>query len=197
MELSKEQEIIKILFKDFLTPYNSRSISKLVGISHAGAFKILKKLEKREIVKSKRIGNTLVYSLNFDNPITNKEIEMVLLLESQNFKRWIEEFKELKDKLTFFILFGSITRNEKEANDIDILVMADKNKLNKIKKIIAKIQGYTNKKIHLLIQTHENFKKDVNEKNKVMLEIIKTGIILYGNENYRKILNELNKSIIK
>ena len=58
-KLTKEQDIIKLLFKDFLADYNSRSISKLIGTSHPGAFKILKRLEKRDIVKFKRIGKNI------------------------------------------------------------------------------------------------------------------------------------------
>ncbi len=193
MKLSKKQEIIKFLFKDFLTKYNSRSISKKINISHVGAFKILKKLEKEEIVKPEKIGRALIYSLNLDNQIANKEIEMIFLLESQNFKRWIEEFKDLKDKARFLVLFGSITRNAEQANDVDILIVTDGSKLGDIKRIIQKIQRYTGKKIHPLIQTAENFKKDVNERNKVMIEIIKTGIVISGQEEYIKLLKSLRQ----
>jgi predicted nucleotidyltransferase len=192
-KLTKEQEIIKLLFKDFSADFNSRSVSKVIKISHAGAFKILKKLEKRKIVIPKRIGQAVIYSLNLGNQIANKEIEMIFLLESQNFKRWIEEFKDLESKVKFLILFGSITRNTEQANDVDILIVAEKSKLDEIKKIIKKIQKYTSKKIHPLIQTIDNFKKDVNERNKVMIEIIKTGIVLYKQEEYIGILKSLRQ----
>lgn len=191
--LTNEQEIIKLLFKDSLTDYNSHNISKLIKISHVGAFKILKKLEKREIVKSKKVGKAVVYSLNRENLITNKEIEMALLLESQNFKRWVEEFKDLEDKVKFLVLFGSIIKDVKKAKDIDILILVEKDKLNSVKKAIENIQKYTSKKIHPLIQTIDNFKRDVNEKNKVMSEIIKTGIVIYGQEEYIKTLNYMPK----
>lgn len=192
-KLTKEQEIIKLLFKDFSASYNSRNISKIIGISHAGAFKIFKKLEKREIVKSKRIGKALIYSLNMKNPITCKEIEMALVIEAQNFRRWIEEFRELEDKIKFLILFGSIIRNEKAARDIDLLIVAYKEKFKDIEKIIEETQKYTNRKIHPLIQTLENFTKDVGKKNKVMLEILKTGIVLFGQEEFRKTLELILK----
>lgn len=192
-KLTKEQEILKLLFKDFSADFNSRSISKIIKISHAGAFKILKKLEKREMVIPKRIGKAVIYSLNLGNQIATKETEMIFLLESQNFKRWIEEFKDLESKVKFLVLFGSVIRNAEQANDVDILIVADKSKLNEIKKIIKKIHKYTSKKIHPLIQTINNFKKDVNEKNKVMMEIIKTGIVLYGQEEYIKLLKSLRQ----
>ena len=189
-KLSKEQEIIKILFKDFLDNYNSRSISKIAGISHAGAFKILKKLEKREIVLAKRIGKAIIYSLNMQNALAIREIEMALTIEAQSYKKWIEEFKKLGGEAKFIILFGSILRNEKEAKDIDILIVAEKNKFNIIKKGINEKNLILTKKIHPLLQTKEDFKEDFKQKNKVLLEITKTGIVLFGQEELTKLLKE-------
>lgn len=187
--LSKEQEIITILFKDIYTPYNSRSISKVAGITHAGAFKILKRLEKRGIVKAQTIGKAIIYTLNFDNPITNKEIELSLLLQAHNYKRWLYEFKELEDKVKFAILFGSILIDEKKARDIDLLVVAERDNLDKVREIIKDKNTLTNKKIHLISQLPQDFNKDLQNKNKVMVEIIKRGVVLFGSENIRKSLS--------
>ena len=57
-----------------------------------------KKIEKKQIIIPKRIGNAIIYSLNMENPITCKKIEMALVIEAQNFRSWIEEFKELIKK---------------------------------------------------------------------------------------------------
>lgn len=190
MKTSKEQEIIKTLFKDFLTAYNSRNISQAVKMSHAGAFKILKKLEKEDNVKAKRIGKAIIYSLNFDNPITQRKIEMALTIEAQSHKRWIEEFKGLEDAAQFIVLFGSILTNEKTARDIDLLVVAQSNNSDKINKIIEKRNKILNKKIHLILQSPEDFKKDIDSKNKVIIEVIKKGIFLFGQERVRRMLGD-------
>lgn len=185
-KLTKTQEIIKLLFKDFSAHYNSRSISKVIHISHAGAFKILKKLEERGIVNGQRIGNAVIYSLNKENPVVLKEIELILTIEAQNYLRWSEEFKEIKDKSKFIVLFGSIVREEKSAKDIDLLIVADKIEFSKIKKLIEERQKFLNKRVHPIIQTPEDFEKDLKNKNRITIEIIKTGIILYGQEEFRK-----------
>ena len=187
-KLTKEQEIIKLLFKDLLIPYNSRSISKIIGISHAGAFKILKKLEKRNIVKPLRIGKAVIYSLNKENPVTWREIELALTLEAQNYKKWIEEFKSIRDKVKFVILFGSIVQDEKSARDIDLLAVADKSKFNELRKLIGERERFSTKKVHLLLQTPPDFKYDLGTKNKTMIEIIKRGIILFGQEEVGKMI---------
>src|SRR3989338_4493597 len=97
MKISNEYKAILVLFKDFLSDYNSRNLSKVVGISHAGMFKLLKKLEKREIIKPKRIGKAVIYSLNIDSPVAKREIEMALTLEAQNYAKWLDEFMVLRD----------------------------------------------------------------------------------------------------
>ncbi len=186
MKLSKGQEILKLMFKDFLTQYNSRSISKVVGISHSGAFKILKKLEKNEIVNSKSIGKARVYSINFDSRIACKEIEIALAIEAKNYNRWLEEFKDLEDKADFVILFGSILINSSSARDIDLLVVAEKNKLSEIRNIIKERDKLSNKKIHLILQNPDEFKGDIKNRNKVMIEIIKKGVALFGQDKLRE-----------
>ncbi|MBS3088408.1 nucleotidyltransferase domain-containing protein [Candidatus Pacearchaeota archaeon] len=188
MKPSKEQEIIRRIFKDFQTSYNSRSISKLVGLSHVGAFKILKKIEKKGIASSKKIGNAVIYSLNLANPLARKEIELSLLIDAQNHKRWLEEFKDLENISDFVVLFGSVIRSESSAKDIDVLVVAERSNFSKIKEIIKKRNEVSNKKIHLILQEPEEFKKDLDSRNKAILEIIKTGIVLFGQDNFvRKI----------
>ena len=187
-ELTKEQEIIKVLFKDILAIYNSRSMSKVVGITHAGAFKILKRLERRGIVQARPIGKAITYSLNFNNPVTQKEIEMALVLEAQQYKRWVSEFKKLENKVDFAILFGSILIDEKKARDVDLLVVTGKENIDAIRKTIKERNEVAYKKIHLLLQLPEDFKSDVASKNKVVMEIIKTGVVLFGQENIRRYL---------
>ena len=189
-QLSKEQKILKILFKEPYENYNSRSISKKVGISHVGAFKILKKLEERKIVLSKKIGRANIYSLNLNNLMTLREVDMLLTLESQNYNRWLEDLKELGKNADFLILFGSIIRNEKEARDVDILIISKKNNLQQLKKLIEEKNSIASKKIHALFQIKEDFFKDLKNKNKVILEILNTGIVLFGQENLTKYMKE-------
>jgi len=194
-KISKEQEIIKILFKDFLNDYNSRSISKPVGISHVGAFKILKKLEKREIVISRQIGRAIIYKINMQNPVALREVEMILTIEAQNNKKWVEEFSKIKKNARFVVLFGSILRNEREAKDIDILIAGEGDRFNYIKKEINDKNLILNKKIHPVYQTIADFKIDVNRKNKVIIDAIKTGIVLFGQEEITKILRDINEPL--
>ncbi len=190
VKLTKEQEIIKLMFKDFLTEYNSRSISPKIGLTHSGAFRALKKLKEKEIVKSRQIGKAIIYSLNLENPLTLREIEIALTIESLKYRMWIEEFKKLEGKAKSVVLFGSILKNEKEARDIDLHVVADKKEYYEIKKIIEERNKILPKPIHLIFQTPNDFKSDIKRKHKVTIEIIKTGIVLFGHDIFRKMVTE-------
>jgi predicted nucleotidyltransferase len=186
MILNKKQEIIKILFKDLQNKYNSRSMSKIVNMSHVGVFKIFKKLEKQNIVNSERMGNAVFYSLNLKNPVACKEVESILTTEAQDYARWLEEFRGLEEKADVVMLFGSILKDDKSTRDIDLLVVAQKNKFSDIKKVIGERNEVSYKKIHLILQNPDEFKKDVYEKNKVIIEVIKTGVVLFGQDNARR-----------
>lgn len=190
LRLTKEQEIVKLMFKDFLSEYNSRNISPKVGLTHSGAFRVLKKLREKEIVTSRHIGKAVVYSLNLENPLTLKEIETALTIEALKHRMWIEEFKKMEGKAKSVVLFGSILRNEKEAKDIDIHVVADKKEYGEIKKIIEERNKILPKPIHLIFQTPNDFKSDIKRKYKVTIEIIKTGIVLFGQDEFRKMVTE-------
>ncbi|MDP2926382.1 MAG: winged helix-turn-helix domain-containing protein [Nanoarchaeota archaeon] len=188
MKLSNEQAVLNLLLKDRTVNHNSLTLSKIIGISHAGTFKILKRLEKNDIVNTRRIGNTVVYSLNIDNPVTVKLLETILTIEAQISKRWIEEFKPVKDKSLFVILFGSILNNEKSARDIDILIVSDKKRFNDIKSIIEDKNNISNKKIHLILQTLKEFNQDYLKNNKVILDILKRGIVLFGQNKFVEVI---------
>ncbi len=185
---TKEQGILKLLFKDFSRPYNSRSISKIVGITPAGAFKILKGLEKRRIVKPQRIGKAIIYSLNLNNPLARREVEMVLTIEAEKIRHWAAEFRILEDKALFAVLFGSVLKNEREAKDIDLLLVAGKAKKREIDQILEIKKKVLPKPLHLLFQTPDDFINDIRTKNKASLEILRTGVVLFGQEKIDRLM---------
>jgi predicted nucleotidyltransferase len=187
-KLSSERKIIILLFKDRSNMHNSRSVSKIIGISHPGSFKIMKKLERRGIVTSRRVGKAVIYSLNMENNLALREIELALTIEAQGHGKWLEELDELKNKVKIGILFGSVIRNEKNAKDIDLYVAAEKSDFPAIQRIIKKKNEILAKKVHLLLQTVDDLKKDLEKGNKAIDEIIKTGIVLFGQENITRVI---------
>ena len=189
----KEKEIVLKIFKDFTNSYNASSISKLVKMTRVGSYKALKNLEQHGILESKRLGKAIFYKIKLNDNYAKKSVELVLMEEANQKKRWLEEFKELFDLCESVILFGSILKSEEKANDIDLLLIMDQENNTKINKFIDTKNQILLKKIHPIKQTSDDFINNVKKKDKVILDAIETGIVLSGVENYVELINNAQK----
>lgn len=184
----KEKEIIRWLAKDFTTCYNARSLSKQVEMSHRGTLKALKNLEKLGILKSKTIGKAIIYKVLYCE-YTKKLLPLILFEEAQiKTQRWVEEFKELKEA-NALILFGSVLRG-KGHNDIDLLIITKTKNIKILEQKVEEKNKILTKPIHPIWQTTEDINKNIKKNDKVVLEIIKTGIVLKGQELITEVLTD-------
>lgn len=191
-------ECLKIILKGFSIEHTITSLSKDIGNTRMGIWKTLKKLQldKLVILISAGKGRTSTYlvRLNWENPLVEKMLVILLTEEALKYPRWLDNFKELEDKADFIILYGSILHSSKEANDIDILgVVSDKRKFSEIHKIIDKIQITQIKKIHSMNLTEEELRKElISQKNLAFIDALKKGVILFGQEKFIKFVRKLN-----
>jgi len=198
MVLKKSYEILKILLKDISKKHTVTSLSKERKISRVGSWKLLKELEKESLVTLFPIGpektSVKEVKLNWDNPLLEKILALLLTEDALKRKKWIYNFKELKDYVGFLILFGSILHSPKEANDIDILnVISNGKNFTKIDTMITNIQSTQNKKIHALNLTKKGLIDELKENNNAYIDALKKGIILFGQENFIKFMKNLSK----
>jgi hypothetical protein len=198
MAIKKSYEILKILLKDISKKHTVTSLSKEREISRVGSWKILKELEKENLIILTPIGpektSVQEVSLNWDNPILEKTLSLLLTEDSIKQSKWRYNFKELENNVDFLILFGSILHSPKEAKDIDILSLVSNEKnFVKINKIITDIQIAQDKKIHALNLTEKELKQELKNKNKAYTEALKKGIVLFGQENFIKFIREISK----
>jgi predicted nucleotidyltransferase len=180
---TRETVLLKIL-KDYSILHTVTSIAKETNLSRVGAWKILKKLEKERLIDLKPIGtgktSAYVLKINWNNPLTEKNLELMLAKEAQNRQRWVEEFKETYSCSYVVILFGSILKKEKDANDIDLFIVLDRAKNEKLNEIITKKNAVLIKKIHSIKQTRDDLINNLRKKDPVMMSIMKEGIVLHG-----------------
>ncbi len=189
METTKPNtKILKILLKDFTIKSTITFLAKEISMSRVGTWKILKKLEveKLVILSPIGIGKTSAYSisLNWENPIVEKTLTLALTEDAIKNQRWLNDFAGLEDKVDFLLIYGSIIHSPKDANDIDILGVTNKNKFLAIEESIKKIQKTQIKKIHSLNFTPAEFKCELKKPNKIFIDAIKKGIILFGQEKF-------------
>ncbi|MBN2142745.1 hypothetical protein JW711_05450 [Candidatus Woesearchaeota archaeon] len=176
-----ERELVLKLVKDFTKEYNSSNIAKEVGKTRVGTFKALKALEQKQLVTSKVLGKARFYKFNLASPFARKSVELLLMDEANKHQRWIEEFKEIFETVNVAILFGSII-NRRNANDIDLMLVYPIDSNDRVNSYVAAKNEMMTKKIHLLKQTKEDLMKNLKNKDAVIIDVIRNGIVLHGCE---------------
>jgi len=188
----KEIEILLVLLKDISTDYNSNNITKKIDITPAGAFKAMKRLEKRKLIIGKKMGKAIFYKINLKDYYTFRIMETLLINESRKkASRWLYEFKDLYSHTEIVIIFGSIIRNQKKAKDIDLLTIFKKENNKIINKITAERRLISTKPIHIIKQTPEDINTNLKKEDKVILNAIKNGYVLNGYEKLLKIIKNV------
>ena len=180
-----EKKIVLKLFKDFTMDYNSSSIAKVLDKTRVGTFKALNSLEKDSIVKGRNLGKARFYKISLEDEYARKNVETLLMEEAKSYTRWKDELNELFRLTHIVILFGSIIRNEEKANDIDLLLVFDKKNNNKVNQFIKEKNQLLIKKLHPIKQTRDDLRKNILKRDKVILDAIRSGIVLHG---YGKIM---------
>ena len=190
----KEKEALLILFKDFTAYHNANSISKVLRISRVGALKLFRRLEAHGLLKSQKIGKSIIYKLRLDDDYVKKLIAFLLADEANNFKRWKEEFNRLFRKGAIVMLFGSVLRNYEKANDIDLLVAAAKSDREEINEVLKNKAELLPKRLHTIRLAVSELEQNIKRKEAAILDIVKTGIVLYGQDEYVEILKNVTNS---
>ena len=179
-----ESRVIDLLIRNFREKNSINEIGRRLSLSARGAYKILKKLEHIKAIMPEKIGNAIYYKINFNEEIGVKISEFALLQNGLNDYLQIqaEDLNPLKGISLSCILFGSVLTKGKEAKDIDVLIVLEKKDANKASSAIAKIKSVKPKRIHEILQTKEDLAKNIKKNDEVILEIIRTGKVLWGSE---------------
>jgi hypothetical protein len=190
---NNEMRVILEIAKSLKKSYNANSLSKVLGITSMGALKILKKLEKEEILSSKKFGKASFYEINFNNKYALDYVKFLLKNEAEfsnpYIKRWIRELRKI-DEAYIIIIFGSVLKIKEKANDVDTLFVIEKKKFDSLKSEIEKLNRINDKKIHPVYQTLEDLKSNILKEDKIILESIK-GIVTSGEDKLINFIKNL------
>lgn len=197
METTKPSiRILKILLKDLTLDHTTTSLAEETAMSRVGAWKTLKKMQADNLVLFSPIGigktGVRIIRLNWSNLLVEKTLALALTEDALNNQRWRSNFAELESKVDFLIIYGSILHSPKEANDIDILgIVSNSNKFLEIEEAVKNIQKTQIKKIHIISFTQTEFREEIERRNKVFLDAIKKGVILFGQEKFIKFMKSV------
>ncbi|HLD00129.1 MAG TPA: HTH domain-containing protein [Candidatus Nanoarchaeia archaeon] len=191
------KRVLLHLLKDFSSTHTITSLAKELGLSRVGIWKVLKKLDENKHILVKTVGagktSISIITLNLENPLVEKMLSLYLAEEALKQRRWQVNFAELDRITDFLILYGSVLHSPKEANDIDILGIAQKKNFVKIQGVLDKAQKTQSKKIHSINFTRDEFKSEFKKQNKAFIDAVKKGVILFGQDKFVKFIGGMAK----
>ena len=181
----------KLKILRFLSLYkkegNVREISKEVGVTVPNTSRILKELEYEGVLTSKKIGRSILYSLNLKCYLVKEIISPLFKKEKETRGVLI---MRLKKKLSFpiesIILFGSIEKGEeKPKSDVDLLfIVSDKVMPSKLEERILAVNNqiiseFGNSISPIIIKKSE-FLKRLKKGDRLMSNILREGKVVEG-----------------
>ena len=158
---------LKPFFEDCYRRISVREYARIVRISPPTASKVLKKLNKEDLLSEEKDRNYIFY-------YANKNSDLFIALSRIHWKIKLKELMELlRRSLTnqTVILFGSLSKAEtKVESDIDICIIGNKKEIN-----ISKFENILKRKIQLFF-----FDSIMEIKNKELANNIINGCLLDG-----------------
>lgn len=190
---NNEMNFILSIFKSPEKEYNANSIAKQIGISSMGALKIARKLEKENIIALKEFGKANFFKINFNNEYTKQYLNFLLKREAEQslpyVRVWVKEIRKIRNA-DAAILFGSVLQKQKDAGDVDVLLITNQKKFGKLKKEVENINLINIKKLHPVYQAKRDFEENIKKQDKLVVSAIK-GIVVFGEGVIIKLFEKL------
>ena len=191
-----KSKVLDFLVRNFHKKNTIRMIAKQLSLSPMGAQKILKEFEKERILVKEKIGTGIFYSIDLNNEVAFKLAELIL---TQNrlgsyARVYARDLEKLRENVEACVLFGSVLIKGEDARDIDVLVIIKERNFKKVEKEKQEIGKIAIKPLHFMYQTQKDFENNIKKEDKPLLDIIRTGAVLWG-QNFvlRGIKNAIRK----
>jgi len=191
-----EIRIAKYLFKHYKEKHNARQLAKLLNINHAYSNKLCSILANKRLLTKEAVGNTVYFSFNYNSKLAIKFMDYILSLEEQEAPKWLivvlHSLKKFKPHIELGLVFGSSIRN-KEFNDIDVLLIHEKDKTKDIAKIKEDIRK--SQLVEQPIRYMDVTWKDIisNKDNKVFYSIMSDSLIFHNPEKYVEVIKKCRR----
>lgn len=186
---------LKLIFTDFLTSFNSYNLRGKIGLSNAGSLKLLRNLSEKSLLTSEKMGNAIFYKVNLGNNYALKLLELIFLdyINLSSFvKGWIYDLQMFKNMTKAVLLFGSILKKGKDAKDVDVcFILKHPDDYPEVKVKVMQLNSKSRLKIHPLYLTEKEFEKKLMEKDKPLLEIVKSCVVVHGHELFVEVLKNV------
>ncbi len=192
--VKKHNTAIKILV--FLVSHKKeeftiRGIAQAIAVDYKSVHGTVQELIKANLVRAKKIGQTVLCSINptgFNADVFKTELlRREELLKNKDLSSMYSYFKDIQEPFFILLLFGSYASGKnKKGSDIDLMLITDnEDTKRKMKNKIALIP----REIHLTEFNSAEFISMLKTTGfNVGREVFYNNVILYGIEDYYRLL---------
>ncbi len=193
MKPKKNQiEILNLFRNNIFLSKTIRELSIILKKSYPKIYEAIKELEKQNILKLKKIGNSNICELT----LSQESISFLCFLDQQEFLSRkipnitkILEFKEFLDDI--ILITGSYAKNKQtEKSDIDMIIIAKTDAFKK-QKLLENLTLTFKPVIHPIVITYKDFIYMLLSKEENLgKEAFKSHLILRNCERYYSLIKE-------
>ena len=191
--ISKNQiELLNLFRKNIFLSETIRKISIILKKDYPATYNTLMELEKKDIVKIKKVGNSKICEIKF----TPEAISILSFLDEQEFLsknipniKKILDFKEFLDDV--LLVTGSYAKGKQTKNsDIDLVVIS-KDSVIKKQKLLENLTTLLIPKIHPVVVSYKDFIGMLLDKEENYgKEIFKNKLLFRNSERYYELIKE-------
>lgn len=169
------KKLLLLFFLNAEREYYLRELERLLGVSAGNIRREILKLEKDNIINSRRIGNIVLYQINTKNKLYN-ELKKVVLYSVGVQELLAPVFNDSVFKTVF--IYGSYAKGELDfSSDIDVFALTDNDLTQKdylkINKEVEKIQKKISREISLDIYSRMDIVRKKSGEDPYLLDVLK------------------------
>jgi len=195
-----ELKILGLLLRKPEESYSINDIAKKINLAYPYVYDSVKNLEKKELLKVKRIGKSNLCLVRFNNleelAVAAMEMRKEFLAHHLSISNLAQQLQNaLADELYILLLFGSYAKGTAaKTSDIDLFfIIQDQQNIELFRKKVKALLSKLDYPVEFEISTMDWFYEMLGDKNTVGREIFKVNIILHNAESYLHLVQKYDQ----
>ena len=179
---------------------NGRQIASEIQMNPAACHNALKELAACGLLQMRNVGKNHLYQVNTQNYLITEVLTPLFKKEQQLFDKILQFIKsEIRTPFMSLVLFGSMaSATETMTSDIDLFVLVETDEQREQLQIefddlsLDILQIYSTMLSPYILTVFE-FRQKFNSRNKLVLEILKTGKLISGKKPWEVLAVEVHE----
>jgi len=189
--MNNQLKILRFFIEHRENAFTVKKVAEALDINYRIAFEEIKRLEKDQLIRIIKLGNSNQCSFNYqfhEKVVAVENIRKKELFKNSDIKLIYKRIKEIRNPFYILLVFGSYASGaQSKHSDIDLCLITDS---KKVKEKVQQIISITPVDLHFVDFTSEEFISmlSTTEPN-VGHEIVRSNIVLSGIESFYELVN--------